>query len=125
MRASAPNSAFLARCRSEGACQYHTDIMGFGLIGETELALVSNIAAAQLCISKVKNLIPYPFTVLDWPINDIPTTVAALKFIGDEKLVDDFIEPDENHIRTLPERERQMAEFKDLDDNILFISQAS
>jgi len=55
--------------------------MGFGLIGETELALVSNIAAAQLCISKVKNL--------------------------------------------LPERERQMAEFKDLDDNIFFISQAS
>jgi len=99
--------------------------MGFGLIGETELALVSNIATAQLCISKVKNLIPYPFTVLDWPINDIPTTVAALKSIGDEKLVDDFIEPDENYIRTLPERERQMAEFKDLDDNIFFISQAS
>jgi len=106
------------------AKRFYGDVLGFGLIEEDDFALVFDANGSMLRVGKAKSFTPAQGTVLGWEVLDIHAAVRELEGRGVrfEQWALPFMKQDEHGVWTPPNGDR-VAWFKDLDGNVLSISQ--
>jgi catechol 2,3-dioxygenase-like lactoylglutathione lyase family enzyme len=122
MLAGAKTIAFVATTNTERARDFYGQTLGLRLVSDEPSALVFDSGGAMLRVSKVSALVPAPYTVLGWEVEDIRASVAALaerdvvfeRFAG--------FQQDELGLCTFPDGVR-VAWFKDPDGNLLSLTQ--
>jgi catechol 2,3-dioxygenase-like lactoylglutathione lyase family enzyme len=114
--------AFLPTLDYGKAKQFFVDILGLTLLSEDKFALEVNANGTHLRITKVEKLIPHPFTVLGWDVDDIDACVRSLKPKGIVFERYEFLGQDDLNIWTAPGGSK-VAWFKDPDGNLLSLSQ--
>jgi catechol 2,3-dioxygenase-like lactoylglutathione lyase family enzyme len=115
---------FSATANPEQSRSFYQDTLGLHLISDQPYALVFNTGGIMLRVQKVEQVIPPPYTVLGWEVEDIDQTVTELtgKGVTFEYFV--FLTQDETGIWTTPDGTR-VAWFKDPDGNLVSITQGS
>ena len=96
--------------------------LGLRLVATDAVALVFASGGTMVRVVKVEDFSPAPYTILGWPVDDIGKTIAALKTRGAVFERYPRMEQDERGIWRAPGG-AHVAWFKDLDGNVLSISQ--
>ncbi|HEX8793389.1 MAG TPA: VOC family protein [Polyangiaceae bacterium] len=106
------------------ARRFYGELLGFALIEEDDFALVFDANGSMIRVGKAKAFTPVPGTVLGWEVSDIHAAVRELtaKGVQFEQWGLPFMKQDEHGVWTPPNGDR-VAWFKDLDGNVLSISQ--
>ncbi len=114
--------AFIPTVNPAAAKLFFQDTLGLTLMSEDSFAMEFNANGTVLRVATVGAYTPYPFTVLDWQVDDIKAEIAALKEKGVVFEIFGFFEQDTYGIWTAPGG-TQVAWFKDPDGNTLSVSQ--
>ena len=114
--------AFIPTVDPPKAKVFFQDLLGLTLLSEDNFAMEFNANGTILRIVTVGPFTPYPFTVLDWQVEDIRAEMAELtqKGLSFERF--GFFEQDNFGVWTAPGG-TQVAWFKDPDGNTLSLSQ--
>jgi catechol 2,3-dioxygenase-like lactoylglutathione lyase family enzyme len=89
---------------------------------ENPFALVLGAAnGATIRCTKVDHVVPQPFTILGWEVDDMGASVAGLVAAGIQPLRYGFLDQDASGVWTAPGG-AQVAWFSDTDGNILSLS---
>ncbi|WP_306253067.1 VOC family protein [Parvularcula sp. IMCC14364] len=123
--ASSRVSVFLATAKADEARVFYRDTLGLTMTEDNPYGLVFDLEGAELRLSKVAGFTPFPWTVLDWHVQDIAATMKALAAKGVEFTRFDGIDHDADGIWTTPDGKARIAWFRDPDDNVLSVSQRS
>jgi catechol 2,3-dioxygenase-like lactoylglutathione lyase family enzyme len=115
--------AFVPTTNSTRARAFYADILGLRVVREDDFALVLDANGITVRVSKVKELTPFPFTILGWEVSDAVQTAKALRAKGVSFERYSFLEQDDNGIWTAPGG-ACVAWFKDPDGNVLSITQS-
>ena len=118
-------TVFLATSNAEAARDFYEQTLGLALEADDPVALVYQLAGAELRISKVPNHTPLPFTVLDWQVESINDAHGTLAAKGVEFSIFDGMGQDEKGIWTSPDGGARILWFKDPDGNVLSVSERS
>lgn len=115
---------FVVTSDAEKARTFYRDVLGFRLINEDEFALVFDANGTMLRVNKGRDFKPAPGTVLGWEVDDIHAAIRELvpRGVRFEQFNLAFMKQDEFGVWTPPSGDR-VAWFKDLDGNVLSISQ--
>ena len=114
--------AFVPTVNPGEAKSFYQDILGLKLLSEDEFALEFDANGTLLRVITVQNLIPPPFTVLGWNVDDIVSVIKQLngKNVFCERY--DSLEQDDFGIWTSPNGSK-VAWFKDPDGNVLSLTE--
>jgi catechol 2,3-dioxygenase-like lactoylglutathione lyase family enzyme len=102
---------------------FYEETLGFPLTHDDDFASVFDLNGTMLRISTVENHIAAQHTVLGWEVSDIADTVRALRGMGVVFNIYDGFGQDELGIWTSPDNTAKVAWFKDLDGNVLSLTQ--
>jgi catechol 2,3-dioxygenase-like lactoylglutathione lyase family enzyme len=114
--------AFAATRNPARAKEFYGSKLGLPLVSEDGFALVFDANGTILRVATVRELVPAPYTVLGWEVEDIENAVKELGKSGVEFEQYGTFPQDELGIWTAPDGAR-VAWFKDPDGNTLSVSQ--
>jgi len=114
--------AFVPTKDSQKARAFYEGKLGFQFVCEDQYALVMNAGGSTIRIAKRRNFTPAPYTVLGWEVQDIESVISWLRARGVVFENYPFIQDRELGIWTTPTGDK-VAWFKDLDGNVLSVSQ--
>lgn len=114
--------AFIATTDAAAALEFYRDVLGLRLISDDPFALVFDAGGTMLRVTKVKEFVAAPYTVLGWRVADIGAAVGELtgRRVRFERF--DGMPQDEAGIWNAPSGAR-VAWFKDPDGNVLSLTQ--
>lgn len=115
-------TAFVATAHPERARAFYTGTLGLRFVSEDEYAIVVDANGTELRISKVRELVPHPFTTLGWRVADAAATVGTLGARGVTFERYPFLQQDPLGLWQAPGGTR-VAWFKDPDGNLLSVHQ--
>ncbi len=104
---------------------FYETVLGLPLKDDNPYALVFDLHGVELRISKVPGFTPFPWTVLDWQVEDIAASMKLLTANGIEFVRFDGIDHDADGVWTTPDGQAKIAWFKDPDENVLSVSERS
>jgi catechol 2,3-dioxygenase-like lactoylglutathione lyase family enzyme len=114
--------AFVATKNPEKAKAFYQETLKLKLTADDQFASVFDANGSMLRISKVKELLPAPFTVLGWQVKDIAAEIRGLKGRG---VVFEFFKgfpQDDLGVCTFANGAK-VAWFKDPDGNLLSLTE--
>jgi len=113
---------FVATTDLDRAGGFYGGVLGLAPIYESPIVRVFNANGTKLRVTLVGELVPAPFTVLGWTVNDIEGSVRSLraKAVAFERFPG--MEQDELGVWTTPGGDR-VAWFRDPDGNVLSLTQ--
>jgi catechol 2,3-dioxygenase-like lactoylglutathione lyase family enzyme len=114
--------AFVPTKDREKARSFYEDVLGLRFVKDDGFAAVMDANGIMVRIAEVPNFSPAQFTILGWQVADIEKTVTGLQVKGVRFERFGFFEQDTLGIWTAPDGDK-VAWFKDLDGNILSVSQ--
>jgi catechol 2,3-dioxygenase-like lactoylglutathione lyase family enzyme len=114
--------AFVSTTDPERARAFYADTLGLELESESPFALVFRAARTMLRVTVVDAVVPAPYTVLGWAVDDVGARVRELGARGVAFERYDGLEQDALEIWRSPSGAR-VAWFKDPDGNTLSLSQ--
>jgi catechol 2,3-dioxygenase-like lactoylglutathione lyase family enzyme len=114
--------AFVPVLDKAKARAFYEEVIGLRFINDDGFALLFDANGITVRVVKVQDLKPAPFTILGWEVEDIDTTVKALRERGMKFEIFGFFKQDELGIWTAPGGDK-VAWFKDPDGNILSVSE--
>ena len=115
--------AFVSTSDADRATAFYRDLLGLELVEQTPFACVFRTPNAQLRVTLVSELVPAPYTVLGWRVDDVQAATRALAAAGVEPMRYAGLEQDEQGIWLSPAGAR-VVWFKDPDGNVLSITQS-
>ena len=115
--------AFVSTTDADRATAFYRDLLGLELVEQTPFACVFRTPNAQLRVTLVSELVPEPYTVLGWRVDDVQAAARALAAAGVEPMRYAGLEQDEQGIWLSPAGAR-VGWFKDPDGNVLSITQS-
>ena len=115
--------AFVSTTDADRATAFYRDLLGLQLVEQTPFACVFRTPNAQLRVTLVSELVPAPYTVLGWRVDDVQAATRALAAAGVEPMRYAGLEQDEQGIWLSPAGAR-VVWFKDPDGNVLSITQS-
>ena len=115
--------AFESTTDADRATAFYRDLLGLELVEQTPFACVFRTPNAQLRVTLVSELVPEPYTVLGWRVDDVQAAARALAAAGVEPMRYAGLEQDEQGIWLSPAGARVLW-FKDPDGNVLSITQS-
>lgn len=124
MLGSSDVMAFVTTARPEEARVFYSDVLGLRLLFDDAFALVYDAHGTTLRVSKSREVVVAPYTILGWKVADIVGMVRALAARGVAFSRYDALEQDELGIWTVPGAAARVAWFKDPDGNTLSLTQA-
>lgn len=104
------------------ARSFYEGVLGLRLLSEDGFASVFDADGTMLRVTRVEKLTPQPFTVLGWEVTDIDDSVSRLSHRSVRFENYGMPGQDERGIWTSPSGAR-IAWFKDLDGNVLSLTQ--
>jgi catechol 2,3-dioxygenase-like lactoylglutathione lyase family enzyme len=116
--------AFVSTTDGRRARAFYEGILGLRVVEEDDFALTLDAAGTTVRITKVKALVPAPYTVLGWEVADIVANVHDLSDRGVAFERYEFFEQDALGIWSAPGGAR-VAWFKDPDGNVLSLSSSA
>jgi catechol 2,3-dioxygenase-like lactoylglutathione lyase family enzyme len=122
MLSAYPIIAFVVTSDPARAKSFYRDVLGLLFISEDEYALVFDANGTMLRIAIMGQLAPAPYTVLGWRVDNISEIVRGLATKGVTFERYPWMEQDDLGIWDAPSGAR-VAWFKDLDGNVLSVSQ--
>lgn len=122
MLASSPVIAFVATTDMARSRHFYGAILGLRLIEENAYAAAFDAGGTQLRVTAVETVLPQPYTVLGWSVDDMATTVRGLASSGVRLLRYPGMEQDELGVWLSPSGAR-VAWFEDPDRNVLSLTQ--
>ena len=122
MLASAKVVAFLATSDAARAKAFYGEVLGLRLLSEDGFAVVFDAQGTMLRVTIVQEVVPAPYTVLGWDVRDIAAMVSGLAEAGVVFERYAWLQQDELGIWSAPGGAK-VAWFKDLDGNVLSVSQ--
>ena len=114
--------AFVATREPARAKAFYGDKLGLRLVSEDAFALVFDAAGVNLRVTKVEQVVPAPYTVLGWDVDDIVATSQALTRAGIVPERFHGLQQDDHGIWRSPSGARILW-FKDPDGNTLSLTQ--
>ena len=114
--------AFVATRDGAAAMKFYRDALGLRLVSEDAFALVFDAGGTMLRVTKVKEFVAAPYTVLGWRVDDIGAAVRELAGRGVRFERFDGMPQDEAGIWNAPSG-AWVAWFKDPDGNVLSVAQ--
>jgi len=114
--------AFIPIKDSDKARAFYEGVLGLRFVKDDGFALVFDANGITLRAAKMKEVTPAQFTVLGWQVKDIAKVVAGMRDKGVHFETFGFFKQDELGIWTAPTGDK-VAWFKDLDGNILSVSE--
>ena len=122
MLASAKVVAFIATGDAARAKAFYGEVLGLRLVSEDAFAVVFDSLGTMLRVAIVREVVPAPYTVLGWDVEDIAATAGRLSAAGVVFERYGWLQQDELGIWNSPSGAK-VAWFKDLDGNVLSVSQ--
>jgi catechol 2,3-dioxygenase-like lactoylglutathione lyase family enzyme len=122
MLGSAKVMTFIPTRDAQRAKAFYGGVLGLRLVSEDSFALVFDANGIMLRVTNVPEFKPQTFTVLGWQVSDIGRAVADLGQSGVTFERYGFPGQDERGIWTAPGGAK-IAWFKDLDGNVLGVTQ--
>jgi catechol 2,3-dioxygenase-like lactoylglutathione lyase family enzyme len=113
---------FVATTNAERARKFYEGVLGLEVTSDDPFALVLDSNGTMIRVTKVKDAVIAPYTVLGWNVADVQREVRALKERGVTFETYGFLEQDADAIWTAPGGAK-IAWFKDPDGNVLSLSQ--
>ena len=113
---------FVATTNAERARKFYEGVLGLKVTSDDPFALVLDSNGTMIRVTKVKDAVIAPYTVLGWNVADARREVRALKERGVTFETYGFLEQDADAIWTAPGGAK-IAWFKDPDGNVLSLSQ--
>jgi len=120
--ASSKVVAFLATSDAARAKAFYGEVLGLRLLSEDGFAVVFDANGTTLRVAIVREVVPAPYTVLGWDVEDIAATARRLSGAGVVFERYGWLQQDELGIWNSPSGAK-VAWFKDLDGNVLSVSQ--
>jgi catechol 2,3-dioxygenase-like lactoylglutathione lyase family enzyme len=114
--------AFVPITDGERARAFYEGVLGLKFIKDDGFALVFEANGIMVRAAKMKEVTPAQFTILGWQVNGIEDVVRGLQKKGVRFEIFGFLKQDELGIWTAPTGDK-VAWFKDLDGNVLSLSQ--
>jgi catechol 2,3-dioxygenase-like lactoylglutathione lyase family enzyme len=121
MLAGSPLFAFVATTDMDRAAAFYGDTLGLEILERTPYAVVLDAAGTTVRLTLVEELVPQPFTVLGWLVEDLEAVVAALVGAGVRPLRYDGMAQDAAGVWTAPGGARVLW-FQDPDGNTLSLT---
>jgi catechol 2,3-dioxygenase-like lactoylglutathione lyase family enzyme len=106
----------------EVADAFYHEVLGLERVEATDFARVYDANGTALRVTRVRDVVPAPYTVLGWSVLDIAATVASLRARGVRCALYPGLEQDDAGIWTAPGGAR-VAWFSDPDGNTLSVSE--
>ncbi len=122
MLASSKVIGFVPTKDSTGARAFYEGKLGFRFVSDDPFALVLRAGETMIRVAKAENFTPASYTVLGWEVRDIEAVVRWLQERGVAFEKYPFVQDQELGIWTAPGGSK-VAWFKDLDGNVLSVSQ--
>ena len=122
MLASSKVVAFIATGDATRAKAFYGEVLGLRLLSEDDFAVVFDANGTTLRVAIVREVVPAPYTVLGWDVEDVAATVRRLSAAGVDFERYAWLQQDELGIWSAPSGAK-VAWFKDLDGNVLSVSQ--
>ena len=104
------------------ATAFYRDTIGLTLTSENRFAAVFDVGGTALHISAVADFTPHEHTILGFNVQDVTTTVRALREQGVTFNIYPGFDQVELGILTLPASTVRVAWFKDPDGNVLSVT---
>jgi catechol 2,3-dioxygenase-like lactoylglutathione lyase family enzyme len=114
--------AFVPTLNPTRAKEFYGETLGLPQVSESPFALEFNANGTLLRVTTVQALIPHPFTVLGWGVDNIKDMIGQLTAKGIYFEVFGFFEQDDLGIWTAPDGTK-VAWFKDTDGNLLSLAE--
>ena len=114
--------AFLATSDVARAKAFYGEVLGLRLLSEDGFAVVFDSQGTMLRVAIVQEVVPAPYTVLGWDVHDITVIVRGLEAAGVVFERYAWLQQDDLGIWNSPSGAK-VAWFKDLDGNVLSVSQ--
>jgi len=115
--------AFVPTLNPTRAKEFYGETLGLPQVSESPFALEFNANGTLLRVTTVQALIPHPFTVLGWGVDNIEDMIGQLKAKGIYFEIFGFFEQDDLGIWTAPDGTK-VAWFKDTDGNLLSLAES-
>jgi catechol 2,3-dioxygenase-like lactoylglutathione lyase family enzyme len=107
------------------ATAFYRDTLGLKLAAEDNFAAIFDISGVALRVSTVPDWTAHQHAVFGFKVADVTQTVKALREKGVTFNTYEGFTHDELGIITIPGTSSQVAWFKDLDGNVLSVTNAS
>lgn len=114
--------AFIPTRDAARARAFYADVLGLHFLADDGFALVFDANGIMVRITKVRELVPHPFTILGWEVKNIHTFVSQLHSKGVVFDHPKFLLREDDPVWTAPDGSK-VAWFKDPDGNMLSISE--
>jgi catechol 2,3-dioxygenase-like lactoylglutathione lyase family enzyme len=114
----------VATAKPEQSRAFYQDTLDLKFISDQPYALVFDTGGIMMRVQKVEQVVPPPYTVLGWEVENIDQSVTELTARGVVFEQFPFLTQDESAIWTTPENAK-VAWFKDPDGNMVSITQGN
>ena len=114
--------AFVPTINQERAKHFYKDILGLKLLSQDNYAIEFDANGTILRVTTVRDLLPHPFTVLGWKVDNIESVIREINKKGIFCEQYDFLQQDDLGIWLAPGGTK-VAWFKDADGNILSLDE--
>lgn len=121
LEAAAPVILICVRDRARGI-EFYRDTLGLRLTVEDHFAAAFDIGGVMLRVSTLADFVPHEHSILGFRVNDVASTVKALREKGVDFNIYPHFKQDELGIWTVPNSATHVAWFKDPDGNVLSVT---
>lgn len=115
--------AFVLTSDPARAKRFYGDTLGLKFVGQDDYAVVFDANGVMIRVTVIPGHTPAQHTVLGWNVPDIAVAAADLLKAGVKFEKYSFLEQDDLGIWSSPDGTAKVAWFKDLEGNVLSISQ--
>ena len=120
--ASAVPNVFLGTADADATKAFYSDVIGLSLVRNDAFGVVFACGAGELTLSKIPEVSPQPYTVLDFAVADFEAAHAGLAKKGVVFERFEGLELDDLSSWTTPDGAARIAWFKDPNGHVLSIS---
>jgi len=113
---------FVATTDGKRARAFYEGVLGLKVTNDDDFAVVLDSNGTTIRVSKVKDAVIAPYTVLGWQVADVVAEVRRLRDRGVRFEKYEFLQQDDDAIWRTPGGAR-VAWFKDPDGNVLSLTQ--